>query len=876
MKSSEIRQSFLRFFENKNHLVMKSSSLIPDDPTMLLTTAGMVQFKPYFLGLAEPPKSRITTVQKCVRTSDIEEVGKTARHLTFFEMLGNFSFGDYYKREAIKWASEFLFDEIAMDISKFWVTIYKDDDQAYHIWRKELDFPEKRIVRLGEEDNFWKSGSTGPCGPCSELLLDRGEEYGCGKENCIPGCDCERFLEIWNLVFMQYERDEKGLKHELPQKNIDTGMGLERLAMILQDVDSVFKTDLFFPIINKASQISGIKFEQKKDTDLSLKIICDHIRASTFLIADGVFPSNEGRGYILRRLIRRAVRHGRLLGMRRRFLPEIASSVVEIFKNQYRELSENEKLIYEILKNEEDKFARVLDKGLEVLSEELESLPEESNVFPGKSVFRLYDTYGFPPELTKEILSEKNYRVDLDSFEKILEKRREKSRKSWKGNQYKFSKEIYLKLAKKMPAIDFVGYQLDRTEAEILAILVNGEEVKSVKEGQKVEIILNKTPFYAESGGQVSDTGYLGKDKAKIEVLEVQKPDKGVIVHRGKVKRGRFLVGDTVKAVIDKDRRRATERNHTSTHLLQWALRLVLGEHIKQTGSFVSPDYFRFDFPHETALEKEQIEKIEKLINGKILESHPVRKYETTISHAREIGAIALFGEKYEDYVRVVEVGNFSRELCGGTHVDRTSQIGMFKITSERSIGAGMRRIEAVSGHKAFEFMESKLKMLEEIYRKLGVKEKRLLQKINEIIEENKKLKKKVEKLSSKQKLSVFDELLEKAEKINGITIIKGVVKNKDSRELRELVDFAKNRLNEFALVVGGLKDNKPTILVAASEKVISSGVRADHIARISSKKIKGGGGGTKRIAEAGGKEPDGIENAVEEGFKFILDTLKK
>ena len=875
MHSSEIRSAFLTFFEQKGHLVLPSSSLIPEDRTMLLTTAGMVQFKPYFLGLAQPPRTRITTVQKCARTSDIEEVGRTARHLTFFEMLGNFSFGDYYKREAIAWALEFLFEWMKLDPDRIWVTIYKDDDEAFDIWSQEMGFPAARIVRLGEEDNFWQAGPVGPCGPCSELIYDRGPEFGCGKDTCAPGCDCDRFLEIWNLVFMQYERDEEGNLTPLPRRNIDTGMGLERITMIKQGVNNVFETDLLFPLIEKACAFAHVAYGENTETDISLKVIADHARSATFLIADGVLPSNEGRGYVLRRLIRRAVRYGRLLGIDGAFLAHLSDDVIERYRTQYPELAENAALVREIVTTEEERFLKTLTQGVNLLEArlaEIEARGDRSRIVPGDVVFELYDTYGFPPELTFEIARERGIEVDLDDFERLVEERRETSRKSWTTVEFDYGKEAYERLASRGISSRFVGYEKDETDTEIVALLSGGDEVASLAPGEEGEIVLAETPFYAEGGGQVSDTGLLTGDSFAFRVEHVHAPVVGIIVHRGKVEEGTVTAGASVHAAIDVMKRRLTERNHTSTHLLQWALRLVLGEHVKQAGSSVSAERLRFDFPFNRPLTDEEIDKVERLVNEKIVQDHPVRKYETTLEHAREIGAIALFGEKYREFVRVVEVGDFSRELCGGTHISRTSQINVFKIVSERGIGSGLRRIEAVTSRAAIDVLFEQDRMLKEMARTLKTTPDLVTRRVDELVAQTKELQRQLEEARRHGGRSVLDELLTRAEHVGDVTLVAGIVKANAIEDLRALIDEMRSRYSDFAAAVAGEIDGRPRLVIGISRSLTARGLDAGSIVKDVASAINGGGGGSPILAEAGGKDASGLPAALD-AFRNIVKT---
>jgi alanyl-tRNA synthetase len=877
LKSSEIRESFLKYFEEKGHLRLPSSSLVPDDPTLLLTAAGMVQFKPYFLNLAKPPATRITTCQKCVRTSDIERVGETARHLTFFEMLGNFSFGDYYKKEAIGFAVDFLFNRMKLDPDKFWVTIYEDDDEAFDIWSRDYGFPEERIVRLGKEDNFWEAGPVGPCGPCSELIIDRGEKYGCGRENCMPGCDCDRFLEVWNLVFMQYNRNEDGSLSPLPKKNIDTGMGLERISLIKQGVETVFETDLLYPLIKRIEEVSGKKYGASEDEKRSFRIIADHTKASVFLMADGVVPSNEGRGYVLRRLIRRALRYSYNLCEAETLLSEAALEVIRNFQSIYPELKENEKFVLGQLEAEEKRFASLMERGLSILEEEISrAIREGLKNLPSDLTFKLYDTYGFPVELTAEIASEKGLHVDLEDFEKLLEAHKEESRKGWKAKKFVFDKGFYHEIAERIGETEFTGYEKVEDEADLLLILKNGSEVGYLNEGEEGELILSKTPFYPEGGGQVGDTGNVeGVDgRFLFEVTDTQRPAEGVIVHIGRVVKGRAERGIRVKASVNRVKRINTERNHTATHLLHWALRLVLGEGVKQSGSFVGPDYFRFDFPYDRPLSRSELEKIENLVNRKIAEGHPVRKYETTFDYAREIGAIALFGEKYGDYVRVVESGDFSKELCGGTHVRNTSEISLFIITSERSIGSGLRRIEAITGERAIEYALSRIRSLRDVAEILSVPEESCYRAVEELKKEFENLKHLTEESKKAELRKRFSELIENAERFGNILIVKGVFENEPLKDLKELVDILRTRKSDYICAVGSRFSGKAQFYVAVSEGIASSGVSAVEAVREAAKLIKGGGGGSPSMAEAGGKDESHLGEALDLAIEIIRNKL--
>lgn len=879
MKSSQIRRLFLDFFKEKDHAILPSSSLVPEDPTLLLTAAGMVQFKPYFLGVAVPPKSRIATVQKCVRTSDIERVGETARHLTFFEMLGNFSFGDYYKREAIGFAVEFLFGRLKLDRERFWVTIYEDDDEAFEIWTKEFSFPENKIVRLGKEDNFWEAGPVGPCGPCSELVVDRGEEFGCKRPDCKPGCDCDRFLEIWNLVFMEYNKNEDGTLTLLPKKNIDTGMGLERISLLMQQTKTVFETDLLLPIIEKISEIVGIRYGDNSEFDRSMKIIADHLKASTFLLSDGVIPSNEGRGYVLRRLIRRSLSHANKLGFNKEISTKIANVVIQNFSEIYPELESNKDFIIAMISSEERKFLQVLDRGITMLDEELNNLRKQGKtMLSGKSAFKLYDTFGFPLELTIELAKEKGFSVDVEGFKEIAEESRERSRKSWKGKKFIFDLSIYSEISSRIGTVEFTGYEKDVDEADLLAIIKNDSLVNEAVEGEEVEVIVSQTPFYPEGGGQVGDTGIITEVNGsfELEVYDTQRPYGDIIVHRCKVLKGKVNSGERVKLFIDRLRRRNIERNHTATHLLHWALRLVLGEGVKQSGSFVGPDYFRFDFPFDRSLTKNEIEKIENLINQKIAEAHPVRKFETTIDYARQIGAIALFGEKYGDYVRVVETGDFSRELCGGTHVNNTAEISLFIIKSERSIGSGLRRIEGITGKSALETAYKYIYISRELETVLNVRNEQLVYRVKEILLENEKLKEEIEKKEKIAFKKSIDNIINSSYLESGVQIIKGIFDSYPLRDLKEIVDRARKDYKDYVVIIGSKYEDRPSFYVAISKNLSQRGLNASELAKEAAKLIGGGGGGSNLMGEAGGKQLENLEKALDIVEEMVLKKIRE
>jgi alanyl-tRNA synthetase len=866
LQSSEIRESFLKFFEKKAHKRLPSSSLIPDDPTLLLTAAGMVQFKPYFLGKAKPPYTRITTCQKCVRTSDIEMVGKTARHLTFFEMLGNFSFGDYYKKEAINWAWEFVTEYLKIDPKRLWVTIYYKDEEASDIWQKEVGVPSSRIVGLGEDDNFWAAGPTGPCGPCSEIIFDRGEKYGCGKPDCKVGCDCDRYLELWNLVFMELERDEKGNLKPLPRKNIDTGMGLERAALVKQEAESVFQTDLFSPLSQRLNEFLG-----SESDEVSRRIILDHSRAAAFLISDGVIPSNEGRGYVLRRIIRRAVMHARKMGVEESFLGPLAEVLVKEMGSIYPELKENQKFILNLVQAEEERFSRTLEQGLRILEEKLSTLSQGEKV-PGKTIFELYDTYGFPFELTKEIAGEKGFLLDEKDFQRLLEEQKERSRREWMERER--GESDFAPFLKEYPETEFLGYSELEVEGKVLALIKGEGLVEELKEGEEGGVLLDRTPFYAEMGGQVGDKGKLSSEKLLFEVVDTQAPLPNLHLHLGKVKKGTIRVGEAVKAQVDVRRRKRIARNHTATHLLHWALRLVLGEHVRQAGSLVSADGFRFDYSHFKAPTEEELEKIEVLVNQKVIEDHPVKAYVTSLEHAKEIGAIALFGEKYGEFVRVLEVGNFSRELCGGTHIHSTGEIGLFKIVSEESIGANLRRIEAKTGDVAFDWVRSREKILKEISKILKSKLEDIPKKVKSLIKETHELKSKLKKLKEDLLKSLAEEALFEVETVDSISVLAKRFQIDEPDDLRILADYLREGKREGAYLLGGACGGRAYLLMVATSEAIKKGINAKEVIGEVAKIIKGGGGGRENFAQAGGKEVNSLPEALEKGLRLIKDKL--
>lgn len=877
MTGNKVRQQFLDYFEKQKHKILPSSSLVPDDPSLLLATAGMVQFKPIFLGEEKSDYTRVSTCQKCVRTTDIDEVGRTSRHLTFFEMLGNFSFGDYYKKEAIAWAWEFLTKDLGINSEKLWITIFKDDKEAFDIWQKDVGIKNDRIVKMREDDNFWSMGPVGPCGPCSEIIYDLGEEHGCGETDCSVGCDCDRYLEVWNLVFMQYNRDEEGKLHPLGKKGIDTGMGLERVVSILQGVTNNYETDLIKPLIDKICELAKIKYPKDERKDTSVKIIADHTRAVTFLIADGVLPSNEGKGYVLRRLLRRAVRHGRLIGIKKTFLPELSTSLVNMMKGTYPELNENYEFIMSILRSEEERFGETLRSGLNILNEVVtEAQKGKSTQIKGEVVFQLYDTYGFPLELTEEIAQESGLLLDRKGFDRLMEEQRKKAKESWQEGKMAGSREIYTEVSDKSGKVEFVGYSSDKTEAKILAIIGADAKKSKAKSGEEVEIILNKTPFYAEMGGQVADKGEITTSTGKVEITNVQSPFTDWYVHRGKVTSGHIEADQTTEAVIDSKRRKAICKNHTATHLLHWALRLVLGEHVKQSGSLVAPDRLRFDFSHYSALSDTEIEKTERLVNGKIFESQPVRCYNTSFDFAKDSGAIALFGEKYSDFVRVMEVGNFSKELCGGTHVTNTSEIGMVKIVSEESVGANLRRIEAVSGDAALDYTYKEEEDLKQIASLLKVSKDKAPLKIKQLIGELKEKRQEITRIKSELFISRVDEFLSCAKKVEGVSVLVAQVKADNQEDLRNYSDVIKARLKSAIVVLGAGEKNKAMLVASATPDIVKKGFNCGRLIKEIAPIVDGGGGGKANLAQAGGKDAAQLKRALERALTFIKKEIKE
>jgi len=853
-----IREKFLRFFEKKNHTIIPSDSLVPSgDPTLLFTSAGMVQFKKYFLG-ENKGLSRVVSCQKCFRTSDIDEIGRTPRHLSFFEMLGNFSFGDYFKKEAIEWGWEFLTKDMSLPENKLCVTVYKDDSEAYDLWKQIV--PEKKIYKLSEKTNFWSMGPTGPCGPCSEIIFDSGEESGCGKKDCSPVCDCDRGLEIWNLVFTQFDRDNSGKLTPLPRKNIDTGMGLERLSLVVNKKKNVFETDLFLPIINELEKTFECKYGSNKKNDILLNIISDHVRAITFLTSDGVLPSNEGRGYVLRRLIRRAVRQAKLLDYNEPFLYKLTNKVVSIMKGTYSDLYIRRENIAMITKLEEEKFIETLDVGINMLNEMIEKVQKtKKNTLSGKDVFYLHNTYGFPPELTEEILAEHKLTYNEEEFIEAQKSAKEIAKTSWRG-----VKVADINVYNKFGPTEFVGYEKFSSESTIKGIVSDGISVDSTGENKTAEIIIDKTPFYAESGGQAGDKGRIYSSKASAEVTDTQKTPEGVFIHSVKVTKDKFSVGDKITAEIDIEQRKSIMRHHTVTHLLHKALREVVGGHAAQSGSLVSPERLRFDFTHFSALDKRQLDRIEDIVNSKILDCLPVKIFYTELNKAREYGAMALFGEKYGERVRTVMVGGIenepktasSLELCGGTHISNTGEIGYFKIISESSIGSGGRRIEALAGKPAMEYVRRSEEMLNELCEMTKSSRSDLKERIETLNKSQKELEKKAENL---QRQILSGKKAERAEyTIKNFKLIVQKIDNIDEKTLRSVADEIKNGVqSNSVIVVLNQKDDKMSFVIVATQDVAKKDIKIDSLVKKFVKELNWSGGGREDFAQGGGKTVD-------------------
>lgn len=870
---NELREMFLSFFESKGHLRLPSFSLVPqNDKSILLINAGMTPMKPWFKGEEEPPRRRVCTCQKCIRTGDIENVGKTARHGTYFEMLGNFSFGDYFKHEAIAWSWEFLTEVVGLEPDRLYPSIYLNDDEAFDIWNKEVGIPAERIFRFGKEDNFWEHGS-GPCGPCSEIYYDRGPEYGCGKPGCTVGCDCDRYIEIWNNVFSQFDNDGHGNYTELKQKNIDTGMGLERLACVCQNVDSLFDVDTVMNITHKVSELTGAHYGETEKRDVSLRVITDHIRSATFMICDGILPSNEGRGYVLRRLLRRAARHGKLLGVNDPFLYQVVDTVIHENEGQYPDLREKQTYITKVIRTEEENFGRTIDGGMKIFSDLLaEHKQKLEKIFSGADAFRLYDTFGFPIDLTMEMAADEGLSVDEGAFQKLMKEQKERAREArkalgdlgWAGVEF----------GKDVPATEFVGYDHSECDAKIVAIVADEELRDEVAAGAEAVVVLDQSPFYAEMGGQVADHGTITADGVVFTVADVQKNKGGKFMHYGRLAQGVLHVGDTVHAAIDMERRKAIQRAHSTTHLLDAALKKVLGDHVHQAGSLVEPDRLRFDFTHFEAISPEELRQVEELVNDAILEGYPVVTEVLPIEEAKKKGAVAMFGEKYGESVRVVEMSDFSVEFCGGTHVDNTAKAGPFRIKSESSVASGVRRIEATCGKLSLKAMESSQGVLSRAAQFLKTAPSGLLERMEQQANEMKQLRQALEKFKAEASLGEARQFLASAKTVKDLHVLATTRSGVDTAELRTMGDFLRDKDPKAVAVIASINGEKITFLAVCGKEAVARGIKAGDLVRHVSAICGGKGGGKPDSAMGGGSDPLKVDDALASVDDFVSEKL--
>ena len=873
---NELRKMFLEFFESKGHLAKNSYSLVPhNDNSLLLINSGMAPLKPYFTGQEIPPRTRMCTCQKCIRTGDIENIGKTARHGTFFEMLGNFSFGDYFKNEAIAWTWEFLTEVIGLDPERLYPSVYLEDDEAYEIWNKKIGVPAERIVRFGKEDNFWEHGS-GPCGPCSEVYYDRGEKYGCGSPDCKVGCECDRFIEVWNNVFTQFDSDGKGNYTELAQKNIDTGMGLERLAVVVQDVDSLFTVDTNKALLDRVCALAGKEYQVDHETDISIRIVTDHIKSCTFMISDGIMPSNEGRGYVLRRLLRRAARHGRKLGIEGKFLANLSDTVIALSKDGYPELEEKKVMIFKVLTEEEDKFNKTIDQGLAILADMEEAMKAEgTTMLSGADAFKLYDTYGFPLDLTKEILEEKNFEVDEEGFAACMKEQKEKARKARKTTNYMGADVTVYQSIDAAITTEFVGYDNLVFDSEITVLTTEDEIVQALTDGQTGTILVKETPFYATMGGQQGDIGVIVTENAEFVVEDTIKLQGGKVGHVGKVVKGMFQNGETVTLKVNEQNRALTARNHSATHLLHKALRLVLGEHVEQAGSLVTKDRLRFDFTHFSAMTAEEIKKVEALVNEEIKAGLEIVTKEMSLEDAKKSGAMALFGEKYGESVRVVKMGEFSTELCGGTHASNTNTIGSFKILSEAGIAAGVRRIEALTSDGLIAHYEQVEKEFHAAAAAAKANPADLTAKIAAMMEEIKALHAENEKLKSKMAKEAMGDVMDQVKEVKGVKVLAVQADGVDMNGLRNLGDQLKEKLGEGVIVIASVLDGKVNLMATATDGAMKQGAHAGNLIKGIAALVGGGGGGRPNMAQAGGKDPEGVAAALEKVLEVVEGQIK-
>lgn len=872
---NELRRMFLEFFESKGHLAMKSFSLVPhNDKSLLLINSGMAPLKPYFTGQEIPPRKRVTTCQKCIRTGDIENVGKTARHGTFFEMLGNFSFGDYFKRESIGWTWEFLTEVVGLDPDRLYPSVYVDDDEAWEIWNKEIGIPAERIFRFGKEDNFWEHGS-GPCGPCSEVYYDRGEKYGCGSPDCTVGCDCDRYMEIWNNVFTQFDNDGNNNYTELEQKNIDTGMGLERLACVVQDVDSMFDVDTLKALREHVCRLADAEYGKEYEKDVSIRVITDHIRSVTFMISDGIMPSNEGRGYVLRRLLRRACRHGRLLNIEGEFLTVLAETVIEGSKDGYPELDEKRDFIFKVIAKEEEQFNKTIDQGLTILNEMIADLTEKgADMLSGAQAFKLYDTYGFPLDLTKEILEEKGIRIDEDGFKAAMEIQRKTAREAREVTNYMGADVTVYESIDPAVTSRFVGYDHLQYESDITVLTTETELTDALTEGQRGTVFVEETPFYATSGGQEADKGVIRTGEGEFRVEDVIKLLGGKIGHVGYVSSGMIKTGDRADLKVDEENRELSANNHSATHLLHKALRMVLGSHVEQAGSSVNSDRLRFDFTHFSALTPEELEKVEKIVNEQIRKHLDVKVENMPIEEAKKTGAAALFGEKYGDIVRVVSMGDFSVEFCGGTHVANTGVIHGFKILSETGVAAGVRRIEALTAKGLQSYYEELEQKLDQASKILKTTPDKLEEKIRHLLAENKALKAETESLKSKLAKDAMGDVSDQVSEVKGVKFIGAKVADVDMNGLRDLGDQLKDKLGEGVIVLASSNGGKVSLMAMATAEAMNRGAHAGNLIKAIASCVGGGGGGRPNMAQAGGKNPEGIDEAIKKAAVVLEQQL--
>jgi alanyl-tRNA synthetase len=874
---NELRRMFLDFMESKGHLKMKSFSLVPhNDNSLLIINSGMAPLKPYFTGQEIPPRRRVTTCQKCIRTGDIENIGKTARHGTFFEMLGNFSFGDYFKKEAIAWSWEFLTQVVGLDPDRLYPSVYEEDDEAFELWNKQQGIPAERIFRFGKEDNFWEHGS-GPCGPCSEIYYDRGEKYGCGKPGCTVGCDCDRYMEVWNNVFSQFNNDGHGHYTDLIQKNIDTGMGLERLAVAVQDVDSIFDVDTLRALTDHVGEVAHAVYHEDEKKDVSIRIITDHIRSVTFMISDGIMPSNEGRGYVLRRLLRRAARHGRILGIDGLFLSELAKVVIATSKDGYPELEEKKEMILKVISEEENKFNKTIDQGLTILEDFEAAMKEEGKTtLDGADAFKLYDTYGFPLDLTKEILEEKGFDVDEEGFKENMEAQRQAARKARKTTNYMGADVTVYQSIDPSVTSKFVGYDKLVSDSKILVLTTEDEIVEALTDGQNGTIITEETPFYGTMGGQQGDIGVIETESVSFTVKDTIHLQGGKIGHVGTMTKGMLTQGETVTLKVDEKNRQLTSKNHSATHVLQKALRMVLGSHVEQAGSYVSKDRLRFDFTHFQAMTKEELAKVEEIVNDQIAAALPVVTKETTIDEAKKMGAMALFGEKYGSTVRVVCMGDFSLELCGGTHVSNTAAINCFKIISESGIAAGVRRIEALTSEGLIHYYEKLSADLAEASAAAKTTPDKLTERIETMQGEIKALQSENEKLKNQMAKDAVGNVMDQVVEINGVKLLAVALKDTGMNELRNLGDQFKEKLGNGVVVIASAADGKVNLMATATDEAIKAGAHAGNLIKGIAALVGGGGGGRPNMAQAGGKNPDGIQAALKKAAEVLKDQLNK